>query len=335
MITRRLAMLAGASALTACAPMVQSARQPPPGFDGARLEPRTFVSFDGARLPLRTWAADGEPWAVIVGLHGMNDYAAAFWMAGPWWAKQGITTYAYDQRGFGRAPDRGVWGGRALMAEDLRTLCGLLRKRHPHATIAVAGESMGGAVAITAFADRPPDADRLVLLAPAIWGWSAQPVINRVAVWFAAHTVGDQAIEPPQTFARRIVASDNMPELRRMGRDPLMIWGTRPDAVYGLMNLMEQARSSLRYVRAPVAYLYGEHDEIIPHQPTFQAAHQLKPTDRSAYYANGWHVLLRDYQAETVWRDVVGFLRDPAAPLLSGAPAIPGAPTPPNGQSFR
>ena len=60
-------------------------------------------------------------WAVIVGLHGMDDYANAFHMAAPFWAKQGIATYAYDQRGFGRSPRRGVWAGEDLIAEDLRT----------------------------------------------------------------------------------------------------------------------------------------------------------------------------------------------------------------------
>ena len=120
-------------ALGACAPMVQQAATPPVGFSGPSLGADAFVSFDGARLPLTTWKAEGgEPWAVIIGLHGMNDYSQAFWMAGAWWAKRGVTTYAYDQRGFGRAPGRGVWAGERLMAEDLRTICALVRKRHPN-----------------------------------------------------------------------------------------------------------------------------------------------------------------------------------------------------------
>src|SRR5262249_31851140 len=161
------------SLLSACAAVQQHALRPPAGFAGPRLEAREFVSFDGARLPLEVWTPTGgdEPKAVIIGLHGMNDDAQAFWMAAPWSASPGIATYAYDQRGFGAAPGRGVWGGERLMTEDLRTLAALLRARYPHATLAVAGESMGGAVAIEAFAsNRPPAADRLVLLSPAVWG---------------------------------------------------------------------------------------------------------------------------------------------------------------------
>jgi esterase/lipase len=97
-----------------------------------------------------------------------------------------------------------------------------------------------------------------------------------------------------------------------------MVWATRPDAVYGLVGLMDRAGRDLKGVRAPTLYLYGAHDQIIPKEPTFKAARGLKPGDRSAFYPNGWHLLLRDYQAETVWRDVASFVRDPTAPLPSG-----------------
>ena len=100
---RRRAVLTGLPlALAACAPVTQRALAAPAGFGGPAFVGDRFVSFDGASLGLSTWAPEGEPWAVIVGLHGMDDYANAFHMAAPFWAKQGIATYAYDQRGFGR-----------------------------------------------------------------------------------------------------------------------------------------------------------------------------------------------------------------------------------------
>lgn len=322
-----LAALIAALSLAACAPVVQQAARPSAAFAGPRLQGDRFVSFDGTELGLSRWEAEGEPWAVIVGLHGMNDYGNAFWLAGPWWARRGVTTYAYDQRGFGRSPQRGVWGGEALMTEDLRTLCALARRRYPHAVIAVVGESMGGAVAIDAFAsDRPPEADRLVLLAPAVWGWSNQPFVNRAALWVSAHTLRSHALEPPGFITEHIRASDNEAELRRMGRDPLMIWGTRPDTLYGLMNVMEHADRRIGQVRSPMLYLYGARDEIIPEDATRTAVARLPASAHTAYYPQGWHILLRDRQAETVWADVLAFLKDPATTPPSGAGRIPTAP---------
>ncbi|MEM9717464.1 MAG: alpha/beta hydrolase, partial [Pseudomonadota bacterium] len=96
---------------------------PVPRFE---IEDERFVTFDGAELGLTVWEAaeatlvDGEPEIVIVGLHGMNDYAHAFHMAAPYWAKRGVTTYAYDQRGFGRSAGRGEWPEEEDMREDLR-----------------------------------------------------------------------------------------------------------------------------------------------------------------------------------------------------------------------
>jgi alpha-beta hydrolase superfamily lysophospholipase len=197
--------------------------------------------------------------------------------------------------------------------------------------VVVAGESMGGAVAIEAFAsDRPPAADRLILMAPAVWGWSNQPLPYKTMLWLAARFTGGKVYEPPSWLTSRVKPTDNREELRAMGRDPLMVWGARSDTLYGLVAMMEQAWRSTGEIEVPTLYIYGANDEIIPEEPSFEAAAKLKPTDRSAYYASGWHLMTRDLQGPVVWADLLSFIRDPQAPLPSGAPPIPGSPTQPN-----
>ncbi|MGH6970261.1 MAG: alpha/beta fold hydrolase, partial [Caulobacteraceae bacterium] len=230
-----------------------------------------------------------------------------------------------DQRGFGRSPNRGVWGGDKLFVQDLRTFTALIRRKFPGAVVAVVGESLGGAVAIEAFASqRPPDADRLVLLAPAVWGWSSQPFAYKVALEVAAHLAPAKVFTPPAFVTDHISASDNVKELLAMGRDPLMLWGARSDALFGLVNTMQNAWSRIGRIRVPTLYLLGAHDEIIPRKPALQAARRLPSGDRTACYAAGWHLLLRDNQRDNVFEDVAAFVRDPAAPLPSGAPPIRG-----------
>jgi acylglycerol lipase len=316
--------------LGGCTPLVfQQAGRPPLGFSGPRLGDDAVTSFDGARLGLMKWEAAGEPWAVIVALHGMNDYANAFHIAGPVWAQQGVSTYAYDQRGFGRSPGRGLWADEAVLAEDLRTVVALVRQKHPKAIIAVVGESMGGAVAATAFAtDRPPAADRLVLLAPAVWGWKAQPLPNRTLLWLAANFTASKVYTPPRWVTSKITPTDNREELIAMGRDPLMIWGARSDALFGLVRLMDHASATVGRDPVPTFYAYGANDEIIPRKAARKAVRGLTPADRSALYARGYHLLTRDRQGAVVMADVISFIRDPKAPLPSGAPPIPGAPRP-------
>ncbi len=327
-MSRLFAALLAAVMLAGCTPlMVQQAGQPPLGFQGPHIERDAIVSFDGARLGLSQWDATGEPWAVIVGVHGMNDYANAFHMAAPWWAEQGVTTLAYDQRGFGRSPGRGVWADDAATTEDLRTVTALVRRQYPKAVVVVAGESMGGAIAAEAFAsDRPPAADLLVLLSPAVWGWKTQPLPFKTTLWFAANFTASKVYTPPNWLTRKVTPTDNREELIAMGRDPLMIWGARSDTLYGLVTSMERASRAVGQAPVPTLYLYGAHDQIIPKKAAFKAAANLKPTDRSAYYADGWHLLTRDHEGPMVWKDILAFIRDPKAPLPSGAPKIPAAP---------
>ena len=76
------------------------------------------MAADGAELPLRSWLPQaGPPDAVLVALHGFNDYSNFFDGPGRWLAGRGIASYAYDQRGFGGAPHRGLWAGTEALAE--------------------------------------------------------------------------------------------------------------------------------------------------------------------------------------------------------------------------
>ncbi len=202
---------------------------------------------------------------MIIGVHGLDDYANGFHLAAPVWAKDGITTIAYDQRGFGRSPGRGIWPGPELLTRDIKTITTLVKAQYPHAIIAVAGISMGGGAAINAFAgDNPPDADRLVLLSPAVWGWSSQPIAYKTALWTIGHIAPGWFLTPPR-FGPEIHASDNRQELIAMGRDPLMLWGARTDVLYGIVDMMQTAWESTGKLKIPTEYLYGYHDEVIPH----------------------------------------------------------------------
>ena len=324
---RALILTASAAALSACAPLRQRPDLAALGFRGPRIEDDAFVSFDGARLGLMRWLPTGEPDWVVVGLHGMNDYSNAYHLAAAWWARRGIATYALDVRGFGRSPERGVWAPADLVLEDVRTLVELVRERHPGARVALAGVSMGGGLAISAMAARnPPRADKLLLFAPAVWGWSNQPLPNRLSLWITAHATGGWVVKPPDWLVRNVTPSDNIDELRRMGRDPLMIWGARSDTIYGLVGLMERAWRSTGGIDVPTAWFYGANDHIIPREPTVEAVARLKPGARTAYYARGYHLLLVDRQAAKVWADAEAFLRDAPGPWPpSGAPAIPAS----------
>ena len=53
-------------------------------------EANQFISFDGAPLGLTVWDAEttSEPEHVVVGIHGMNDWAGAYQFVAPFGRKQ-------------------------------------------------------------------------------------------------------------------------------------------------------------------------------------------------------------------------------------------------------
>lgn len=269
-----------------------------------------YVTRDGIKLGLSHWDSP-MPKAVVVALHGMNDYSNAFAMPAPWWAARGISTYAYDQRGFGRSPQRGIWPGSNLMRRDLADFVDVVRMRHPNVPLFVLGESMGGAVAMTAFAsDMPPKADGLILIAPAVWGRDTMPLSYRLVLWTTAHTFRGASFSGS---GLRIMASDNIEMLRANGRDPLFIKSSRIDAIFGLMALMDEAYSAApRLDGKPLLYLYGGNDQVVPKRPTQVVVDGLGKQAKVTTYATGYHMLLRDLNAEPRWADVAAWIEENA-----------------------
>ena len=281
---------------------------------------------DGARLGLSIWSAEGmaEPEHVIVGIHGMNNYAGEFRLAAPEWARSGVTVYAYDQRGFGRSVNRGLWAGDAAMQEDLRTAVSLARDRHPSATVSVVAISMGAAVAITAFASgRPPLADRLILSGPGLRGWGALNPLFASTLWIGSKAAPGLVVRPPK-FAKPKL-TDNDAFLAIQDADPHHSRENRIDQLKGAVALMERAHEQVRRLPAtvPVLVSYGAHDQVVPPNGPKRTAPRLPPHVRTVYYKDGYHVLLSDLQREKVISDYLAFIREPAAALPSNEPEWP------------
>lgn len=316
---RAVAIVSIAMVIGACAPRFQ---EPGPAIAEPKIADDAIVAADGVRLPLRAWLPkDGAPKAVVVALHGFNDYGNFFDAPGKFLAERGIAAYAYDQRGFGAAPQAGVWAGMRAMQDDARAATRLIRARHPGLPLSLLGESMGAAVLMTAATSGdPPDTDGYILSAPAVWGRTTMPWYQRAALWLGVHTF------PWATVTGRgldIQPSDNIEMLRALGRDPLVIKETRIDAIYGLVNLMDRALDVSARFDARALILYGEKDEIIPKRPTYLMLTQLPPSatgrQKIAIYETGYHMLLRDLKAEIPLADIAAWVGNSAAPLPSGA----------------
>jgi acylglycerol lipase len=307
----RIAPVFALLVLSACAPSFA------PSLDGGVTPTVTedaILARDGTRLPLRRWEAQGvdHPRAVIVGLHGMSDYSNAMDMPAKVWAKLGITTLAYDQRGFGLSAHPGIWAGAEAMRSDLKDAVAAARARYPGAPVYALGESMGGAVVLTAIASAdPPVVDGVILVAPAVWSRGDMPLTYRATLFLGAHLVPGMILSNNAAKSVvKIVPSDNVPMMIALGKDPLFQKKTRTDTLFGLVNLMDEARTAPQSLKSapPILFLYGANDQIIPAKPTQAVIAALGSKATVKRYAQGYHMLLRDLEGESVDKDIADWI---------------------------
>lgn len=300
--------------VSACTPLVNYPGQP-------LLEPTIrnghFIARDGAMLPVRSWLPTDKPLrAVIVGVHGFNDYSQAFAIPGSYLTRYGIASYAYDQRGFGGAPGKGLWSGVDAYASDLASFVNQIRTLHPGLPLYIMGESMGGAVSIvTLTGDHPPPVDGVILVAPAVWGRETMPWYQRWLLAVASHTVPWMELTEN---GLDITPSDNREMRRALYNDPQVIKGTRVDAMYGLTNLMDAALARAEKLRLPALIQYGRNDQVIPREPMLRMLEKMPSTTRRAFYEQGYHMLLRDLHREKPLIDIATWISDHSRPLPYG-----------------
>lgn len=303
-----------------CAPTVMPAGKSvrPP-----TLEDDRYVAADGTVLPLTVWsAASGAetlPKAVILAIHGFGDYRNAWEEPAELWARDGITTYAYDQRGFGASPTRGRWAGTPTMVEDVRVTAQLVRSRHPTVPLYLAGESMGGALVLAA-ANQDIDVDGLILVAAALRSRDTLGPLLSGGLAFFAHVApwlpsGPTSIDFQPT--------DNPRTMEKMRNDPMILRNARVDLGYGLVEAMDTAKAAVPYVNKPYIMLYGLGDRLVP-QASVRSAIEVMPKradSHLAFYRDGYHMLLRDKAGPLVAKDIFAWIENKYSLLPSGADA--------------
>ena len=289
------------------------------GTGPAPIVDTMFTMPDGAVLPARRWMPEASPGRVMLALHGMNDSRDWMVMPAPALTAAGFAVYAPDQRGFGQAPGRGLWPGTGALAADANEMLRQLAARHPGIPLYLAGESMGGAVAMVAMTTPggPPVAGT-VLLSPAVWGRAQLGIVLSSGLWLAANLAPGTSVTGREVPIK-VVASDNRDALLALGRDPLTIRRTRFDALRGLVDLMDAAQAAAPRLPGPTLALYGARDMLVPEDAMALAWEAMPAGVRRGLYPRGYHLLTRDLNRQAPLGDIVAWAANPDAWLPSGA----------------
>ena len=299
-------LLAGLTLAVVGASMVRPKRRRSERTRALQLNGDSVTVGDGAVLPLMRWTTDGEPRAILLGLHGYGDYRRAFRLAGPWFADHGVELIAYDQRGFGDTASRGVWPGADELVQDFGDTVSILRASFPDLPLYVMGESMGGAVALAGLASgEVEDVDRLIVGAPGVSGDMPLRQVHDSVLRLAALALPWLAIELRRGGRPWLDPS----EAARLADDPLILRELSVGTYEGLIDLATIASESLRGGLPPTLLLYGELDGTIPRRAIDDLARALDDHDDVRFYPDRHHLLFHEADADVVFADCLKWLR--------------------------
>jgi len=211
---------------------------------------RSFV-FRVGEVRLRCWRAgpeDGEPWVM---LHGLGSLAAS-WLALLRALKSGcrIVIPELSWLGGSQVPD-----GALAVRDGVEVVTDLIERQFPGRPVTIAGNSLGGWVALRLVLERPDLVARLVLLGPGGYreqDWEHIEKLIRISDLDGA----DRLIEA--MFLR-------LPVSARLLRHGFRASFTSK-AVTGAINKMDEGDAltgeDLERIQVPTALIWGEHDGI-------------------------------------------------------------------------
>ncbi len=220
---------------------------------------------DGLDLAPYRWPAAGAERAHLLLVHGIAEHAGRYEHVTAQLARAGITTHAFDLRGFGRSGGHRAYVDRwSRYHDDVEDRLNEVRSLAGGLPVILYGHSMGGLIALGyALADPPrPLPDLLVLSAPAI-----DAVVPRWQLRVAnvlAATVPRFALA--NTFPKGALSSDPAVAATYLA-DPLAVH--RTTTRLGASLFREQARVRTVLARGgplpiPTYVVHGADDPLVP-----------------------------------------------------------------------
>lgn len=100
--------------------------------------------------------------------------------------------------------------------------------------------------------------------------------------------------------------------IKALDTDPHALRKTRVESMYGLTDLMDLTFYNASYIGEKTLLLYGEKDNIIQKDASYLFLKRLFEDGVKGkavgFYPKGYCLLLRDLNAEIVWKDIAAWI---------------------------
>lgn len=284
---------------------------PTPKADEApHFEDDVFVARDGTRLPYSVWGPRTSPDKIVIAAHSFAEFRDAFALIGQHLAKRNIALWAYDQRGFGAAPKRGIWAGTDLMIKDFQDFAVTAHSvAGPDTPVIMLGESMGAAVVISALADSNTlRAKAVILSGPGVREDRPFRYGYNVALWIADKIWPSYTVDVPRPYDDRLADY----HARRWTEDEKIIDQVRIDTYYGLIRLSDAASHAASAKLPPTLVIFGTEDSQIHPKSLCALMSRLKDKGTLRVFEGKPHLMFQIKQQKDVlslidqWIDAPG-----------------------------
>ncbi len=272
---------------------------------------------DGTILRTLHWPPTGEPWAVVLVVHGLGEHGGRYETVAEAMTGAGIDTWAYDHRGNGGSGGPRNWVERwSILHDDLQARLEATRAAAPGLPVVMYGHSMGGLIAtgyVLSGKDRPLP-DLLVLSAPGLESTLPQ--------WKKTLAATLSGILPRMKIVNGLPEGglSRDPEVsRKADADPLC--SNSSTVRFGHEAFSEQARlrvllPTIDAMPVPTYVLHGAADPIVPAAST-EALGRKKGVTRRLHEGLR-HECHHEPEHEAVLAEVVAWIRAnvPSAPQV-------------------
>jgi alpha-beta hydrolase superfamily lysophospholipase len=259
---------------------------------------------DGRTRPLAVWEPAAAPRGVVLALHAYGDNRHGFVQIAPRLAAAGFRVWAYDHRGFGAGDIRSrPFPGVEQLVQDALSAARQLQATAPSAPLVLAGESMGGGVALAVDASGEIAPAALLLAAPAVRGAIPARYAWNVGLWFGKTLAPWVGVSLNRDFS---VMHDRAAQ--RFGEDEAIVRFVTIADYYGIIRLADRAADDAPKVKAPVFIGWGTTDNIVPRISIEALARALGGPSEVKVYEGGPHGLLQWSGHARVEADMLAFL---------------------------
>lgn len=266
-------------------------------------------------LPPQTVALKG----MVVCLHGFGLNASSYDAFGKAMADRGYAVFAPDIRGFGYWRESGIHPklDLNLAVEDVSKIARALKAAHPELPLFLLGESMGGAIGLTAVSIDPEHIDGLVAAVPSSERFEHKKASALVAARYLLNP--DKEFNVKGKVIDRAVSSD---ELKRLWlSDPRNRLHVSPRELRHFQQFMNAAMDRAKNIaKTPVLLVQGCRDNLVKPTATIRLYKSLQSQDkRLLMVGDAEHLIFQkgQFNNQTV-EMLIGWMKDhPISPAQS------------------